>query len=89
MAEAELDGAEVVVACGGDGTLSEVAAALYAARVHDAPAPLAALTVQYLDFAAWERGRLRGEAFDAALSAWTHALDGAPAPQWRQPHRRG
>lgn len=32
VAEAEADGAEVVVACGGDGTLSEVAAALYAAR---------------------------------------------------------
>ena len=61
------------------GILVREVAALYAARLHGAPASLAPLAVQYLDFAAWERGRLRGEAFDAALSAWTQALDGAPA----------
>ncbi|MFQ6312877.1 condensation domain-containing protein, partial [Lysobacter capsici] len=53
-------------------------AALYAARLDGAPDPLPPLPLQYADFAAWQRGRLRGDGFDAALSAWKQALDGAP-----------
>ncbi|WP_057921655.1 non-ribosomal peptide synthetase [Lysobacter capsici] len=53
-------------------------ATLYAARLDGAPCPLPPLPLQYVDFAAWQRGRLHGEGFEAALSAWKQALDGAP-----------
>ena len=47
---------------------------LYAARVEDRPAQLAALTVQYADYAAWQSAR----PIDDQVNAWCRALDAAP-----------
>ncbi|NTX35800.1 amino acid adenylation domain-containing protein, partial [Myxococcus sp. CA033] len=53
-------------------------AALYAAfrAGHDSPLP--ELSIQYADYAAWQRGWLQGEALDAQLSWWREHLQGAP-----------
>src|SRR5205823_4956677 len=37
------------------------------------------LTVQYADFAAWQRGRLAGETLRRATEFWRRELAGAPA----------
>ncbi|MBX9399672.1 non-ribosomal peptide synthetase, partial [Lysobacter sp. BMK333-48F3] len=60
------------------GILVREVAALYAAQLEGRPDPLPPLALQYPDFAAWERGRQQGAAFETALSAWKQALDGAP-----------
>ncbi|HEX8274758.1 MAG TPA: amino acid adenylation domain-containing protein [Longimicrobiaceae bacterium] len=52
--------------------------ALYEAFARGAPSPLPELPVQYADFAAWQRARLRGEALDRQLAFWREALRGAP-----------
>ncbi|HEX3131437.1 MAG TPA: amino acid adenylation domain-containing protein, partial [Thermoanaerobaculia bacterium] len=46
---------------------------LYAGRT------LPELSIQYADFAAWQRERLRGPALDEQLAWWRERLDGAPA----------
>ncbi len=51
---------------------------LYAAFRAGRPSPLSELPVQYGDFAAWQRGRLAGEALEAELGHWREALAGAP-----------
>ncbi len=51
---------------------------LYAAFRAGRPSPLPELPVQYGDFAAWQRGRLSGEALEAELGHWRAALAGAP-----------
>jgi amino acid adenylation domain-containing protein/non-ribosomal peptide synthase protein (TIGR01720 family) len=43
------------------------------------PGLLPALPVQYVDFAAWQRQWLRGEALEAELAYWQGRLAGAPA----------
>jgi len=53
--------------------------ALYPAYASGAPSPLPELAVQYSDFAAWQRGWLRGEALTAELGHWRRQLAGAPA----------
>jgi len=50
--------------------------ALYKAFSQREPSPLAALPVQYADYAQWQRGWLRGEVLDAELSYWTRQLKG-------------
>ncbi|HET9651367.1 MAG TPA: condensation domain-containing protein, partial [Usitatibacter sp.] len=40
---------------------------------------LAPLQVQYIDYAAWQRRRLRGEALEAKLAYWRERLEGMPA----------
>nr|QEO74845.1 condensation domain-containing protein [uncultured bacterium] len=57
----------------------EEVAALYRAYAAGAPSPLAELTLQYPDYAAWQREWLRGEVLDAQLAYWRRRLDGAPA----------
>ena len=42
------------------------------------PAIAAPLPVQYADYAAWQRGWLRGEALEARLRFWRRQLAGAP-----------
>ncbi|HEU4457453.1 MAG TPA: amino acid adenylation domain-containing protein [Longimicrobium sp.] len=53
---------------------------LYAAFRAGRPSPLAPLPVQYADFAAWQRGWMRGEVLESRLAWWRRALAGLPAP---------
>ncbi|MEW5931716.1 MAG: amino acid adenylation domain-containing protein, partial [Gemmatimonadota bacterium] len=59
--------------------LSRELGALYAAFCRGEPSPLAPLPVQYADYAAWQRGWLRGEVLERQLDAWKSRLAGAPA----------
>jgi amino acid adenylation domain-containing protein len=52
---------------------------LYAADAADAAGePLPEPALQYADFAAWQRGWLRGEVLEAELAWWRQELAGAP-----------
>jgi amino acid adenylation domain-containing protein len=51
---------------------------LYRAARSGEPSPLAALPVQYADFAVWQRQWLTGEVLDAQLGYWRQWLAGAP-----------
>jgi len=51
---------------------------LYAACLHGVPVELPALPIQYADYAAWQRGWLRGEVLEAQLAYWKARLAGAP-----------
>ncbi|HVT17366.1 MAG TPA: amino acid adenylation domain-containing protein [Thermoanaerobaculia bacterium] len=53
-------------------------AALYQAFHAGEPSPLSALTIQYADFAVWQRAWLQGEALSALLAYWRQQLAGAP-----------
>ncbi len=53
--------------------------ALYAAFAQGKPSPLPALTVQYGDYAAWQRAQMAGSKLEEDLSYWKHNLEGAPA----------
>lgn len=57
--------------------------------------PLPPLTVQYADFASWQREWLQGEVLDSLINYWTRQLEGAkalelptdrPAPAWLSNH---
>ncbi len=50
----------------------------YEALAAGRPAPLAELPVQYADFAAWQRDKLRGQFLDQQLAYWRQQLAGAP-----------
>jgi amino acid adenylation domain-containing protein len=60
---------EVVVA-----EMSQVYAALNEGR----PSPLAELSVQYVDYAAWQQQWLQGEELETRLNYWRKQLEGAP-----------
>ncbi|WP_441245336.1 amino acid adenylation domain-containing protein [Kitasatospora sp. McL0602] len=51
--------------------------ALYTAAVEGRPAPLAPLTLQYADYAAWQREQLAGPVLEKQLSHWRQQLDGS------------
>ncbi|HMK90598.1 MAG TPA: amino acid adenylation domain-containing protein, partial [Methylocystis sp.] len=53
--------------------------ALYAAFAQSAPSPLPELSIQYADYAAWQRERLQGAELERLLAHWRQALSGAPA----------
>jgi amino acid adenylation domain-containing protein len=53
--------------------------ALYPALSAGRPAPLPELSIQYLDFAEWQREQLRGEALERRLSYWRRQLADVPA----------
>jgi hypothetical protein len=61
------------------GIFVEELAALYTAFSQGAPSPLAVLTIQYADFAAWQRRWLSGEVLQRQLGFWRQRLQGAPA----------
>jgi len=61
-----------------EGVFFRELAALYAAFTRRQPSPLAELSLQYADFAAWQRQWLQGAALARQLSYWTHQLAGAP-----------
>jgi amino acid adenylation domain-containing protein len=54
-------------------------AVLYQAYVAGQASPLPELSIQYADFATWQRERLQGGALDGLLSYWKQCLAGAPA----------
>ncbi|WP_413206153.1 amino acid adenylation domain-containing protein [Rhodospirillum sp. A1_3_36] len=51
---------------------------LYGAFREGAPSPLQPLSLQYVDFAHWQRERLSGEQLAAELAFWRGKLAGAP-----------
>jgi len=52
---------------------------LYAAQQSGRPSPLPALSIQYADYARWQRRRLGGAALAAQLGYWREQLRGVPA----------
>jgi pristinamycin I synthase-3/4 len=62
--------------------------ALYSAFSRGEPSPLPELPVQYADFAAWQRGWLRGDVLDRQLDYWKARLAGAPALELPADHPR-
>ncbi|HEX6747472.1 MAG TPA: amino acid adenylation domain-containing protein [Longimicrobium sp.] len=61
------------------GVLFGELAALYDAFRRGDESPLADLPVQYADFAAWQRGWLRGPALERQAAYWRRRLAGIPA----------
>jgi amino acid adenylation domain-containing protein/non-ribosomal peptide synthase protein (TIGR01720 family) len=61
------------------GVLAAELGALYEAYAAGRPSPLPELTVQYADYAAWQRAWLSGAALDAQLDFWRARLHGVPA----------
>ena len=61
------------------GVLVREVSALYSAVLRGEPSPLPELTIQYADYALWQRGWLQGEALEAQLAWWRQELAGAPA----------
>jgi amino acid adenylation domain-containing protein len=59
--------------------LASEVAALYAAFRQGQPDPLPPLSIQYADYAAWQRSQVGSEAGQARLAWWTGQLEGAPA----------
>jgi amino acid adenylation domain-containing protein len=53
-------------------------AALYEAFCAGQPSPLPELSIQYADFAHWQRQWLQGEVLETLLSYWQQQLAGAP-----------
>ena len=53
--------------------------ALYCARVAGNEAALPELSIQYADFAAWQRDSLQADDFQGQLAYWRGCLAGAPA----------
>ncbi|MEW5929751.1 MAG: amino acid adenylation domain-containing protein [Gemmatimonadota bacterium] len=66
--------------CDGHSThlLAREIAALYDAFARGLPSPLPELRAQYGDFAAWQRNRLQGAAFEEQVAYWTERLRGVP-----------
>jgi amino acid adenylation domain-containing protein len=60
------------------GVLFGELAALYAAQAQGREADLPELPVQYADYAAWQRGWIKGELLERQASYWERALAGAP-----------
>jgi amino acid adenylation domain-containing protein len=52
---------------------------LYTAFESGAGSPLAPLTIQYPDFALWQRQHLQGDLLERQLGYWKRKLEGAPA----------
>ncbi len=54
-------------------------AALYEAFSQGQPSPLPELSIQYADYALWQREWLTGEVLESQLSYWREQLSGAPS----------
>src|SRR5215213_308635 len=61
------------------GVLIKEVAALYEAYGVGGESPLEELSIQYADFAVWQREYLSGETLERQLSYWREQLAGAPA----------
>jgi amino acid adenylation domain-containing protein len=60
------------------GVLFRELSALYAAYREGRESPLRELSVQYADYAVWQREQLEGDMLDRQLSYWRERLAGAP-----------
>ena len=60
------------------GVLKRELSALYEAGMKGHSSPLPELSIQYADFAQWQRGRLQGEELDRQMEYWRRQLTGAP-----------
>jgi amino acid adenylation domain-containing protein/FkbM family methyltransferase len=60
------------------GVLVSEVSALYEAFTRGEASPLPELTIQYADYAAWQRGWLQGEVLEEQLSFWREQLKGGP-----------
>ena len=60
------------------GILIREMSALYEAFRHDRPSPLPEPSIQYADYAAWQRNWLSGDVLDVHLAYWTKQLAGLP-----------
>src|SRR6218665_725332 len=63
------------------GLLARELRLLYAAREEGRASPLPELTVQYADFATWQRRWLRGAVLERQLSYWRGQLESLPATE--------
>lgn len=60
------------------GILVQEIAALYAAFTEGKPGPLKPLTIQYADYAVWQRQRLQGKILQDQIDYWRQQLEGCP-----------
>ena len=60
------------------GVLVREIGALYRAFTRGEPSPLAALPIQYADYAAWQHETLQGETLTRELGYWRKQLEGLP-----------
>ncbi|HEV2800536.1 MAG TPA: amino acid adenylation domain-containing protein, partial [Pyrinomonadaceae bacterium] len=60
------------------GVIIREVAALYEAFSRGEDSPLEELSIQYADYAVWQRERLTGEVLTEQLDYWKRKLDGAP-----------
>ncbi len=58
------------------GVLSRELDTLYEAFLAGKPSPLPELSVQFADYAVWQRENLRGEVLEEQLAFWKHQLEG-------------
>lgn len=58
------------------GVLIQELRALYPAFASKKPSPLRELSIQYADFARWQRDRLQGDVLETQLSYWRRQLEG-------------
>ncbi|MFD2169077.1 amino acid adenylation domain-containing protein [Tumebacillus lipolyticus] len=64
------------------GVFSREFAELYTAFVEGKPSPLPELTIQYPDFAAWQRGWMQGEFYERKMAYWVNHLGSAKPPNF-------
>jgi amino acid adenylation domain-containing protein len=60
------------------GVLARELSSLYEAFVEGRPSPLPDLSVQYVDFAVWQREWLQGDVLEKQIDYWRKQLEGAP-----------
>ncbi|WP_019506242.1 non-ribosomal peptide synthetase [Pleurocapsa sp. PCC 7319] len=61
------------------GVFTQELSALYNAYIQGQPSPLPELSIQYADFAHWQREWLQGEVYQHQLDYWQQQLAGIPA----------
>ncbi|HEV2145827.1 MAG TPA: amino acid adenylation domain-containing protein [Longimicrobiaceae bacterium] len=79
------------------GVLVREVSELYTAGSEGREPALAAIPIQYADYAVWQRGWMTGEVLEAQLAFWREELSGAPSllelptdrPRTRAPDARG
>jgi amino acid adenylation domain-containing protein len=70
------------------GVLIRELATLYKAYIANKPSPLPKLSVQYADFAAWQRQWLKGDLLEEQIDYWKHELIDLPKLQLPADNRR-